>query len=349
MTSLESQIAGRKSNSLNIIRLLLALMVIFSHSFPTALGPGGDTREEPIFNWTHRQESSGAVAVNLFFLISGFLVTASWLRSKSVQDYLMKRVLRIYPGFIVSMAFSAALIWAVCPEFRAAVAHPVGWFKSLLGDMLWLNTNSINHQGVFAGNPFRSTANASLWTIPWEFFCYLAVLVVGFFGLFKRRLLFLIAALLGYEFYTISLFKGVGSLDECMICFLTGATVWLWRDKIPFSKRLACGCLVVLLVTSQFKPWLSLVFPIMGGYCTLWLAYEPRLMLSSWAEKTDLSYGTYLYAFPVQQMLAMSVALRHPLVIFVLATPITLFIAWLSWKLVEKRFLAMKSSVRKAA
>jgi peptidoglycan/LPS O-acetylase OafA/YrhL len=143
------------------------------------------------------------------------------------------------------------------------------------------------------------------------------------------------------------MFGGISLSEECLICFLTGVTTWLWRDKIPFSKPLACGCLIVLLVTSQFTPWLLVVFPIMGGYCILWLAYGPKLMLSSWADKTDLSYGTYLYAFPIQQMLAMNATLRHPWMIFVLATPATLLVAWLSWNLVEKRFLAMKSNTRR--
>jgi peptidoglycan/LPS O-acetylase OafA/YrhL len=156
MTSLGSQIASRKNNNLNIIRLLLALAVIVSHSFPVALGPGGDTREEPLYAWTHQQESSGAVAVDLFFLISGLLVTASWLRSKSMQDYLMKRILRIYPGFIVAMGFSAALVWAICPEFRVAVVHPVQWLLLLLQNLLFLSNSSIFFQGIFAGNPFPS-------------------------------------------------------------------------------------------------------------------------------------------------------------------------------------------------
>jgi peptidoglycan/LPS O-acetylase OafA/YrhL len=347
MTSLGSQVASRRNNNLNIIRLVLALMVIFSHSFPVALGTGGDTRAEPLYNCTHRQESSGALAVHLFFLISGFLVTASWLRSKSLQDYLKNRILRIYPGFIVVMGVTAVLIWALCPEFRAAVLHPIDWWLLLLKDLVWLTTNSIRYQGIFAGNPFPSMANASLWTIPVEFLCYLTVLVIGFFGLFKRRFWFLVATLLGYEVYVLSVFNGAEEpVDECLICFLTGAVIWLWQDKIPFSKRMACGCLMVLLLSSQFRPWFSLTFPIMGGYCILWLAYGPRLILSGWAEKTDLSYGTYLYAFPIQQMLALNVAWRHPWVIFLLAVPTTLFAAWVSWKLVEKPFLALKSSTR---
>jgi peptidoglycan/LPS O-acetylase OafA/YrhL len=347
MTSLGNQIANRKINNFNIIRLLLALAVIVSHSFPVALGPGGDTRAEPLSTWTHHQESSGGAAVNLFFLISGFLVTASWLRSKSMQDYLMKRVLRIYPGFIVAMGFSAALIWAICPEFRAVVVHPVDWLLLLLKNLLFLFSSSLCYKGIFPENPYPGVANASLWTIPLEFFCYLIVSVIGLFCLFKRRFLIFLAVVVFYEVYIISLFTGFNQSEEYLICFLTGATIWLWRDKIPFSKIIAGSCLVALLVTSQFKPWFSIVFPIMGGYCILWFAYGPKLMLSSWAEKTDLSYGTYLYAFPIQQVFAMNTTLRHPWVIFGIATPVTLLVAWLSWNLVEKRFLAMKKNAHR--
>ena len=346
MTSLGSQMTSRKSNNLNAIRLLLALMVIFSHSFPLALGYG-DGGNEPLKFWTHRQEAFGTVAVDMFFLISGFLVTASWLRSKSMQDYLMKRVLRIYPGFIVAMGLTSVLIWTFCPEFRAQVVNSYDWLVLLLQNLLFLSNSSIVNQGIFSGNPFPGMANQSLWTIPNEFSCYLIVLVIGLFCLFHRRLLIFFAALFVYGHYSISMFGGISLSEECLICFLTGVTTWLWRDKIPFSKPLACGCLIVLLVTSQFTPWLLVVFPIMGGYCILWLAYGPKLMLSSWADKTDLSYGTYLYAFPIQQMLAMNATLRHPWMIFVLATPATLLVAWLSWNLVEKRFLAMKSNTRR--
>lgn len=319
-------------------------MVIFSHSFPVALG--SSRGNEPLNIWTRQQASFGAVAVNLFFFISGLLITASWLRSKSVPDYFMKRVLRIYPGFIVAMGFSAIAIWACCPEFRAAV-HPVDWGLLFLRNLLLLDNSCLSHPGIFAGNPFPTQANTSLWTIPVEFLCYLSVLIVGLFGFFMRRRLVLGGALVGYALFIFIRFHDGNQLFQCWISFLTGAAVWVWQDKIPLSNRMACGCVVVLLATSQWSPWFSVVFPIAGGYCVLWLAYMPKLPLANWAEKTDLSYGVYLYAFPVQQMLAKSVALRHPLGIFILAAPITLILAWLSWNLIEKRFLAMKSGVRK--
>ncbi len=344
MKNLASRLADGKTNNLNLIRLLMALLVILSHSFPVALGYGGDTRCEPLNVFTHHQSSSGSVAICSFFFISGFLITASWLRAKSVANYFMKRVLRIYPAFIVALAFCAGLIWTFCPGFRAAADHSWHWWGLLFQDMLLLSYHSITGPGIFAGNPFPVLANASLWTISLEFLCYLAVLLIGLCGLFKRRDFLLVAALLALILFAFWSWRFNDEFEKCLICFAAGATAWLWQDKIPISNRIAGGCAAGLLAASQFTPWLPILFPLLGGYCLLWLAYRPTLLLASWADKTDLSYGTYLYAFPVQQMLAMHAGLRHPWTIFALAAPITLGLAWLSWHLVERRCLAWKRS-----
>jgi peptidoglycan/LPS O-acetylase OafA/YrhL len=346
MTSLGNQIASDRSNNLNAIRLMLALAVVLSHAFPLTLGWGGETKGEPLAALTHQQESFGYVAVNLFFLISGFLITASWLRSKSMQDYLMKRILRIYPGFIVAVGFSAAMVWIFCPEFRAGVGHGISWGLVMIKDWVFLTNSSIWRPGIFAQNPLPVAANGSLWTIPIEFSCYLLVALIGLLCLFKHRILILIATLLVFLSYAKSIIQGddLGHLDSRFLTyFMVGMTYWLWRNKIPFSKWIAFVGVAMLLMASQFKPWFSLIFPAVGGYCILWLGYGPNIKYLDWTVKTDLSYGTYLYAFPVQQVVAMNEALRYPWINFLIATPVTLLLAWLSWHMVEKRFLAMKS------
>lgn len=348
MISLQSKVAECEQNNFNLMRLLLALVVIFSHSYPITLGPEGDTRAEPILQFTHHQTLAGPVAVDAFFLISGFLITASWLRSKSFLAYFLKRVLRIYPGFIVAMGFSAALIWALCPEFRATVVRPQDWLSSFFQNLLLLSNSSITGPGIFSMNPSPRVVNGPLWTIPIEFFCYLLVLFVGLCGLFQRRRLILGFVSAAFVLYTVSAFNGNNPFYRCLICFSVGATAWLWQDKIPFSKRAALGCAIILLAASQFRPWFLIAFPICGSYCLIWLAYGPRLSFSGWTDKTDLSYGTYLYGCPVQQLLAMNIAWRQPWINFGLAVPLTLCVALLSWHLVERPFLAMKKRLRKS-
>ena len=124
--------------------------------------------------------------------------------------------------------------------------------------------------------------------------------------------------------------------------FLVGMCAWLWRDKIVLSKWIALICFVVMMGSSRFHPWFSLTLPFTLGYMLLWLGYGHKIAWLNWTEKTDLSYGTYLYAWPVQQVVAMHPSLRDPWMNFLIAAPATLVLAYLSWTLVEKRFLAMK-------
>src|SRR5947207_2346913 len=101
-------LAESRHNNLNAIRLLLALLVVFSHCFALT----GQSGSEPLTRWTRGQQTFGSLSVDLFFFISGFLVTASWLRSNSMDDYLRRRVLRIFPGYILGLVFSFVIACA---------------------------------------------------------------------------------------------------------------------------------------------------------------------------------------------------------------------------------------------
>jgi len=147
--------------------------------------------------------------------------------------------------------------------------------------------------------------------------------------------------------FAASTFNGNNPFYLCLICFAVGAIFWLWRDKLPFSNRAALGCFVLLAIATQLGAWLLILLPVCGGYCLLWFAYGPTINFAKFADKTDLSYGTYLYGCPVQQLLAMSVAWRQPFLNFILAVPISLCIAGISWYFVEKPFLDLKKRLRK--
>lgn len=294
--------------------------------------------------WTGGQESFGSCAVNLFFLISGMLITASWLRAKSMPDFLMKRVLRIYPGFIVAVGITGLVIWLLSPEFRATMGRRV-WLEMLVKDWLTLSYDSTKWHGVFAHNPYPTFGNGSLWTIQKEFLCYLLTAVIGLFCLFKHRFLILLAGLIVTLLYAKAIFAGGDPTydnDRFPAYFLTGMCAWLWRDRIPFSRGLALVCALVLGATAWITPWFGVLFPLAGSYVVLWIGFQKRPAALDWTEKTDLSYGAYLYAFPVQQIVAMNPSWRIPWLDFLIAAPVTLLLAWLSWHFVEQRFLALK-------
>src|SRR5271154_4636955 len=97
---------GRRNN-LDFVRLFLAILVIFSHSYPLGLGT---EKNEPFMLATNGQITGGSIAVDCFFILSGFLIAHSFIYSNSLLDYFRKRVFRIYPAFIVAMLFGALLI-----------------------------------------------------------------------------------------------------------------------------------------------------------------------------------------------------------------------------------------------
>ena len=342
LKNLQSYISSPSGNNFNAIRLFLALLVIFDHSFPLAEG-----KDDPLLVVSHLQLSFGEMAVCLFFFISGLLITASWFNSKSMSDYLRRRVLRIFPGYTVAMIITIliALLFAT----RPFDGLPLGLGN--LVDFFYLGFSSCTGNWVFPNNPFPHTANGSLWTINFEFTCYLVVAAIGMFGFFKKRFLILVLFLGQFGYCAqVLLFKGVELVHTnrsfayaiFLTAFLAGSCAWLWRDKIPVRSPIALLALCFLIGSIQFPPWFTLLVPLAAAYFILWIAYGFPVKSLAWCNKTDLSYGTYLYAFPIQQILAFA-GVRNPWLLFAVATPVTLAVAFASWTFIEKPFLRMRS------
>ena len=205
--------------------------------------------------------------------------------------------------------------------------------------------SGLNDNWIFPGNPLSGMANASLWTISWEFICYLIVASLGVFGLFKRRVL-----ILGIFILILGVYIGA-ILNEFLILnsgcrffgyFLAGTCAWLWRDKIILKNIFALLAIFMTLFTAQFPPYFNALMPLTCCYLVLWAGFAFHMKFMVWCDKTDLSYGVYLFAFPIQQILAYY-GIRNPWLMFALATPIVLGIAFFSWNYLEKPFLKLKS------
>jgi peptidoglycan/LPS O-acetylase OafA/YrhL len=326
-----------RENNLNAVRLGMSLLVVFAHSFALSLG----LEHTPRFTI-----ACGEVAVNIFFFISGLLITASWLRSKNMNDYLRKRILRIYPGFIVALLFSIVVMTAANPTKASPLFSWLG-IKSIIWGCFTLSFMSTAGDAVFPANPFPGHANGSLWTIPVEFQCYLLVAIIGLFCLFKRRWLILGLFVYSYLLLCKGLWLGwdVTHLDRrFLVYFSAGMCAWLWRDKILYHWSIILVLLGLILTFLVAKLPLSLIEPLTLMYLALWIGYAKPFNFIRWCDKTDLSYGVYLYAFPIQQLIATTAYGRNPWRMMVAAIPLSLLAAFASWHLVEKRFLRMKSS-----
>ncbi|HHJ19771.1 MAG TPA: acyltransferase [Gammaproteobacteria bacterium] len=341
-------------NNFDAMRFFLAIMVIVSHAFVLTLGDDPLTMDtddfEPLFQFSGGQITIGDLAVNSFFLVSGFLVTHSYLRSRGYGDYFLKRVRRIYPGFIVAIMVSLGVAWIA----GGTAVFSAGNLTNSAGLALILHPSQLF--SAFPENPVPGVVNGSLWTIQYEFWCYILVAMGGLFALVQRR-----GLLLGFLvfFATIAclqevfkLYVGLGSFEvilgvpifwpRLLSYFFAGACFYLWRDRIPHNNQWAAFAVFVLGV-SLFIPYaVYLTFPFALTYLVMWLSYHPKIRFDQFARHGDFSYGIYLYAFPVQQLLIYFHVANTPLSNILLAVPLTIACGALSWHFVEKPFLIRK-------
>jgi peptidoglycan/LPS O-acetylase OafA/YrhL len=223
-------------------------------------------------------------------------------------------------------------------------------FGTPLSYFLWnISLNGVRGMlpGLFPDNTVKFFVNASLWTIPYEAKMYLCVAAAGMLGLFRFPRLTSIAIagvfakIVLWPMYTGTVHMAGVLFFGLQLCgfFGAGAIACLMRQYVPISTGLLVlivGMAMLMRESVHHTPftWLAV------GYFVLWFAYVPRV--PSIPRGLDLSYGTYLWAFPVQQVVVMYTGVREPLLLFAIVTPIVLAIAMASWLLVEKPALRLK-------
>lgn len=342
----DTLILRQRANSLNFLRLALALLVIFSHTFPI----GGFGNERILGNQT-----LGDISVDGFFAISGFLICGSAMRHTSrfglgrgLTKYFWDRVLRIFPAFWICLVVTAAVFgaigwWSAHHGVSGYWSAPGGPLHYILHDS-YLRMNDYTISGTPANVPYTQAWDGSLWTLSWEFLCYIGVAALAVLGLLVRRHIVIWIAVLiwlaeAISFFDFSLFPSTQYALRFGTIFIVGALVYLYRDRIPDSGRLAGVCVIVAMLgmalghpLSHVSDWITgpaLVYPV------LWLG--AHLPLRKVGGTHDLSYGVYIYAFPVGQILALGHVQRYGYLAFAFATVAgTLPLAAASWWGVER-------------
>ena len=339
-----------QDNNFDVLRLGAALLVIFSHSYPLT-----KTTPEPVMAWFGGYVEGGGLGVATFFAISGFLVTRS-LERHDLRGYVASRFLRIMPALAVVAVVQTFLIgaWFTTLPLADYLVHP-GTLDGLRNILVFDVRYTL--PGVFAGNPYPGAVNGSLWTLPVESFFYLLLPLLFLLGLLRRRrivvflgLLFLLF-LVGSEVYGYSRFHQGGIVFGSVpfypaltasLDFVMGAVLWVHRDDVPLNWGMA-ACGVIALFAAAHTLSADYVFNLVFPYLVLYAALA-RPLATSWTGRIgDLSYGTYLFAFPIQQsIVALLGPGLGPLRLTLLAIPATLVCAALSWRLVERPSLRLK-------
>jgi peptidoglycan/LPS O-acetylase OafA/YrhL len=316
-----------------LLRLLAASLVIYAHSY--ALSPRAK-RGDDLTDWLGIY--SGSVAVYLFFFISGFLVTGSWLRQRSLGNFLLARAVRILPAYLACLAGGALLVGTLASERSAAehLSDPLTW-RYIYWNLTFPEAFQFNVPGVFDQSP-RQAINGSLWTLPAEVRAYALLAIFGLLGLLDRLPRLLLALFVGcwlimFEGFRIPLTTVPDTLPM-LGYFALGAIAWNARHSLILDGRVAVA-LWTAAVLSRDSAAYPYLFALSLCYGCLWLAYVPR-WLPRLDRFGDYSYGVYLWGFPMQQLVVYWFASPTPTMITLLAWPLALMCAALSWHLVEQ-------------
>ena len=354
-----------KNNAFGFLRLTLAVLVVFSHCYPL-----GDFGREPLKELTQGRLTIGLVAVAMFFVLSGFLICRSACGTISVGRFLWHRFLRVFPGYwicLIASAFVFAPLVALQEHgtmarlFSASDDSPLQY---VLGNAALfhfsefslegiLNVNPRTIGGLLSGNPHPCMINGSLWTLPIEVGCYLAVAVLAVLGVFRHVRCGIIGLFVSlYALYACSYlspetfreafpFPALPSVLMLSLYFSAGCLCFLYRESIPCSTPLFAAS-VLLLVASLPLSVFAIVAPVAMTYSFLWLAFY--LPFSRFDARGDFSYGTYIYAFPVQQGLAMFGIHEEGFSIYFASSLLLTFVfAIVSYRIVEAPCLRLKN------
>jgi peptidoglycan/LPS O-acetylase OafA/YrhL len=354
MRRLSDYTAGRKNN-FNVMRLVAASAVLVSHGFVLSTG---NQQLEPFvreFGMT-----LGSIAVGVFFVTSGFLVTGSLLSRNNIVEFSTARALRIYPALWVSQILTVLIVglWFTSEKPSFFFSQWVTW-HSFLKNCVLIRYIDFTFPGAFESVPFvNGGVNSSLWTLPIELRMYLCLglgwIALRLSGKLGNRL-FIVgcagAAFVGISgemiHYIVPAEQGVGVDAYWSLggLFFAGATFRLLQSKIPVSKAIAIFLAAVLVASMCDKFVFGLVYRITIAYLVVYLALVPSFRGYHYSPRGDYSYGIYIYAYPVQQAIATLIKGISPYQMIALSGLITFSFAFLSWHCIEKHALRFKEAL----
>jgi peptidoglycan/LPS O-acetylase OafA/YrhL len=345
-----------RSNSIAFLRLLLATLVIFSHASDLGKFPPDFLAQLSGGRWNF-----GGLAVDGFFFLSGLLITQSYVRLRSFPRFAWHRFLRIFPGFWVCLAvtafvFAPIVYWYQVGSLQGffSTDHADGPVRYLYANAL-LQMNQYTIDGLLKYVPFPGAFNGSLWTLASEFKCYIVIGVLGAIGILGRGRFAVLVAFLAMWLLNISpdvfhrvlqtvpFFSAALPIRDYLdwtVYFFLGSVTFFYRDQVALDWKLFVVA-VLTIPTLMSATYFEVLLPFALSYALFWLAY--RLPIRSADRYGDFSYGVYIYAFPMMQLLAFFQLNRFGYWPFVVLTILfTIPLAVLSWHLIEGPAMRLK-------
>ncbi|MES2417965.1 MAG: acyltransferase [Bacteroidota bacterium] len=331
-----------KENGIGFMRLVLALFVVIQHSFAL------NNLTDPLTKIG--LSSFGSLGVNGFFILSGYLIAASWLNNKSFISFSWRRILRIFPAFWICLLFTSFIIAPIMASIGGN-HFDIVFLKQQLS-YVYKNLFLIIVQPDIANlstNYYEHALNGSFWTLSWEFSFYILIAIAGIVGLLnKQKWIFVIIMALYIFSYWASdckcaiFLKYYVSERIAILPFMfgLGALGYLFKHKIPNSTLLFIVCIIAWVLDIKYNLFIPL-HPFFFLYIILWLMVN--LPIKSFEKNGDYSYGIYIYHFPIIQLLLLSFNFDlNPWLLSSIAIIPTGILAYLSWHYIERPALSFK-------
>lgn len=342
---------GDRNNNFNLLRIGAAIAVVLSHSI--LLSGNLDSS----FAWR-----LGYMAVNCFFVISGFLVCGSLLVRRNLASYTVARLLRIYPALVAVVTVTIFALGPVLSSLHAYayLTHPSTWNYLLRNSLLVIGEVEFYLPGMFQDNPLPGQVNTPLWTLQYELAMYAALAGIWFICSRINRSpqqshdhrIFQIAVIVitvvcttGYLANIIKLQPGTNAVADFLrfgAMFSAGASYYLLRHRIRLSLPIMGLLLLLIFFCSTIRPLYIVVTYLSLPYILLCLAYLPGGLLRRYNYLGDYSYGVYIMAYPIQQTLVFFNPAISSWLLFILTMLVCLPLAAASWHVIEKPALRLK-------
>jgi peptidoglycan/LPS O-acetylase OafA/YrhL len=337
-----------RMNNFDQVRLFGAILVIYGHAFALTGVP------VPGF----AVNAVSTIGVKIFFSISGYLVALSWLNDPNVARFMMRRLLRLMPALIMVVLLSAFVMGPIVTRLSLAeyFGNPQTYFY-LKNIALFINYYL---PGVFETNIYPGAVNGSLWSLPAEFAMYLLTpVLIGITSLLAGRAAF---AVVGVIFIVGAYWLTSIAPQFRLVIYATD--VWSWLSVAPyfvmgmlyavcrldrfFNIYIGAAGLFALAIFETSAPVKEAMLLLILPYFSLSFGTGFAPALRKVTRGADLSYGLFLYGFPIEQILRLKfAAVMGPWKTFVLATVISAGLAYVSWYWIEKPALGWKPRAKK--
>ncbi|MCI8640677.1 MAG: acyltransferase [Clostridia bacterium] len=347
----------RKSNIFDYIKIILALFVIIAHSYPIFFG---GIALDPISEKILKTESLGGIAVIGFLMLSGFMTTQSIIHSKNHKEFFFKRILRIYPSLIIMLLITIFIIAPLGYE-----GNKNEYFNKSVSSYFFKNLNLFGNtvygiDGVFTNNIYPNVINGSIWTLKHEFMAYIVLIVLSLCSILKERKYTLGITILTIFLYVLGLnaklnisFLGYfGVLTELnqfiklLMYFLIGATIYLYKDRIQMNFRLfVMACIMFLFgIVINITNYVA-IFAI--PYIIMYIGtFKINKKIDIIGKIGDCTYAMYIYAFPIQQILAFYLKNKVSICQYmILSILITIVISIITTMLIDNNIKKLKTKI----